>query len=313
MNMAEMTMREKLRSFMEETGRNIKETAEEAGISRPTLSLYLNGEYNGNTQNVEKKLETYLDRKYGFHTGGGTAGVVRNRVGLFQTMDASGIVNTCEACQSFHGIGVITGASGYGKTYTLRYYARKKKVLYVECIAAMGRRDLLEALREQIGLHGVRGSVYKQVRAICDLFAEDKGWLIIVDEADKLLTRASVEKMEILRGIYDQSDEGVGLVLAGEPELEGRIKGLLPRLESRTGIHTELAGLTPEEVEEYLEGYDVDADALDLLKRRATNRKNGCFRMLDRTINNLVRLMNERGETRISAELMEEVAKISFF
>lgn len=182
----------------------------------------------------------------------------------------------------------------------------------MECSAAMGRRDLLKALREQLGLHGVRGSVYEQSRAICELFAGDKGWLIIIDEADKLLTRASVEKMEILRSIYDQAEEGVGLVLAGEPELAGRIKGFLPQLENRTDIHIELAGLTPKEVEGYLEAYEVDADALDLLKKRATNRKNGCFRRFDRTMNNLIRLMNERGETRISAELMEEVAKISF-
>ena len=69
--------------------------------------------------------------------------------------------------------------------------------------------------------------------------------------------------------------------------------------------------MTGEEVERYLEGCDVEAAALDLLKERATNGRRGSFRVLDRTMGNLVRLMNERNETRISAALVREVLHTS--
>ena len=83
----------------------------------------------------------------------------------------------------------------------------------------------------------------------------------------------------------------------------------LPRLASRVEISTELSGLSAREVESYFKGYEIDKDALELLKRRATNRHAGSFRVLDRTLNNLFRQMNESGETRITAALVEEAAQ----
>lgn len=49
----------------------------------------------------------------------------------------------------------------------------------------------------------------------------------VIDEADKLINKYTQKKMEILRGIFDQSD--VGIVIAGEPRLETELKSSLTR------------------------------------------------------------------------------------
>lgn len=300
-------IREWLLEFKQETGRDNQEIADGAGISRTAVSQYLSDTYNGNTRNVEKSLGEYLHRMYGFRVTESSGDRIAKRPGLFRTQDANGIVSICDDCQRYAKIGVITGAPGYGKTFTLRYYARKKRVAYVECSGAMSCQHLVTAIRKELGVHCVGKSAYDQIVSIREFFNHNKGWLLIIDEADKLMSRASLKKMEALREIFDQSE--VGLVLAGEPELADHLIMQLPRLASRVEISAELVGITGREVESYFENYEIDKEALELLKKRATNRNVGSFRVLDRTMNNLFRYMNEHGETRITVALVEQAAR----
>lgn len=92
--------------------------------------------------------------------------------------------------------------------------------------------------------------------------------------------------MEIIRGIFDQSD--VGIVIAGEPRLEAEIKGNLARFANRMDFYYKPKGLSPQEVKDYMEGYDVDDAAMMEFISRATNAQTGCFRLLDRTLNNVI-------------------------
>ena len=62
------------------------------------------------------------------------------------------------------------------------------------------------------------GTIWKRVNRIREFLNINTGYLIIVDEADKLINKYTAAKMEILRGIFDQSE--VGIVIAGEPKLE---------------------------------------------------------------------------------------------
>ena len=87
--------------------------------------------------------------------------------------------------------------------------------------------------------------------------------------------------MEILRGIFDQSN--VGIVIAGEPRLETELKGNFARFANRMDFYYKLKGLSKNEVVDYLEGYEVDEAAMGEMISRATNTQSGCFRLLDRT------------------------------
>lgn len=136
--------------------------------------------------------------------------------------------------------------------------------------------------------------IWRRVNGIRDFFNTNKGYLLIIDEADKLVSKYTQKKMEILRAIFDQSD--VGLVIAGEPKLEAQIKTYLARMANRVDFYVSLKGLDPSEVEGYLEGFEVDPDAMVELKARACNMQTGCFRLLDRTLSNVTRILEERGE-----------------
>lgn len=39
----------------------------------------------------------------------------------------------CQSCQEYIGLGIVIGRSGYGKTHTLKEYAKLPRVAYIEC------------------------------------------------------------------------------------------------------------------------------------------------------------------------------------
>ena len=98
---------------------------------------------------------------------------------------------------------------------------------YIECDDTMSSRDLVEAIERSIGLPNGYGTIWRRVNGIREFFNTNKGYLLIIDEADKLVSKYTQKKMEILRAVFDQSD--VGLVIAGEPKLEAQIKTYLVR------------------------------------------------------------------------------------
>ena len=112
--------------------------------------------------------------------------------------------------------------------------------------------------------------------------------------------------MEILRAVFDQSD--VGLVIAGEPKLEVQIKTYLERMANRVDFYALLRGLSPSEVEGYLKGFDVTPEALVELKSRACNMQTGCFRLLDRTLSNVKRILADSGEARVTVKVIEQAS-----
>lgn len=134
------------------------------------------------------------------------------------------------------------------------------------------------------------------------------GYLLIIDEADKLISKYTQKKMEILRGIFDQSD--VGMVIAGEPRLEAQIKSYLTRFANRVDFYASLKGLTDKDVERYLSGYEIEPDALNELVSRACNNQTGCFRLLDRTLNNVFRIVNESNQSSITLKMISQASNM---
>ena len=109
-------------------------------------------------------------------------------VDFFESTDAVNIIATCSFCQQYMGLGVIVGRSGYGKTYTLKQYAKKNKVCYLECDDSMTCRDMIEAIEQVIGIPKGSGTIWNRVKHIKDFFDINEGYLLIIDEADKLMT-----------------------------------------------------------------------------------------------------------------------------
>lgn len=279
------------------------------GYSRTTISRYLAGKYEGDVSSVEGVLAEWLARRTG------TAVSVPERPGktsqkpeFFESRDALKVLGVCQSCQEYIGLGIVVARSGYGKTYTLRQYAKLPWVAYVECDDTMSSRDLVEAIEKSLGIPTGYGTIWRRVNGIRDFFNTNKGYLLVIDEADKLVSKYTQKKMEILRAIFDQSD--VGLVIAGEPKLEAAIKTYLARMANRVDFYVSLRGLEPSEVERYLSEFDIAPEAMVELKARACNMQTGCFRLLDRTLSNVRRILAERNESVVTLKTIEQASSL---
>jgi len=294
--------------FIRTSGVTITEIAAELGYSRSVLSRYLAGTYISKSSEVEDKLRAYLEERLeGKLTAFAPPARTVRKMEFFESRDAANILGVCSSCQEFMGLGIVVGKSGLGKTFALRHYAKLQRVAYVECDDTMGQRDLVEAIERALGLpSAVYGTVWRRVNEIKNFFNTNKGYLLIIDEADKLVSKYTQKKMEILRAIFDQSD--VGMIIAGEPKLESQIKTYLARFANRVDFYASLRGLSEGEVTEYLGHYDIEQEALTELVGRACNSKNGCFRLLDRTLKNLIRIMDTRGQEKITAKTIAEAS-----
>lgn len=302
----------KINDYLAVTKSSIAALAREVAYSRPAVSRYLSGKYDSNVKGLEAKLAEW----YAEHTG--DAMEVTDRPGnpphatarpqFFESRDATAVLGVCQSCQEFIGLGIVVGRSGYGKTHTLKQYAKLPRVAYIECDDTMSSRDLVEAIERALGLPSGYGTIWRRVNGIREFFNVNKGYLLIIDEADKLVSKYTAKKMEILRAIYDQSD--VGLVIAGEPKLEATIKMYLARMANRVDFYASLRGLSQKEVEEYLADYDIEPEAMAEIKARACNMQTGCFRLLDRTLSNVFRILEESGRERVTLKVIEQASSM---
>lgn len=296
--------REDLREFtikyLTDTGMSKSDLSIKIGFSRALLSRYLSDKYESDPSNIENALIDYFEKldtaseeeSADVDAEPKTETKSRKVAEFFASTDAMNVLAACDLCQKYTGLGVVVGRSGYGKTYTLKQYAKKAKVCYIECDDSMTCRDMIEALEKVIGIPRCSGTIWTRVQGIKEYFNINEGYLIIIDEADKLMTKYSAKKMEILRTIYDQCD--VGVIVAGEPNLEIMLKAYLPRFASRADYFIKLSGLTGAEVRKYLADVAIEDAALDELIYRGCNSNTGCFRLLNRTIKNLMRMTDER-------------------
>jgi DNA transposition AAA+ family ATPase len=280
------------KAYLARTEMSITELAEKCGLSRTSISQYLAGKYGSNPENIEKVLIGFLRDSGATDDKADSRKAFKPASALSQTQDANNIIGVCQSCQEYMSLGVVVGRSGYGKTYALKHYASAaERVCYIECDDSMGSRDLVEGIEDAIGIPTTYGTISKRTKQIKKFFNTNKGYLLIIDEADKLLNKYTQKKMEILRSIFDQSD--VGLIIAGEPKLEAMIKSYLPRFANRVDFYANLKGLSRKEVEQYLTGLNFQPAAMEEMIQRATNGQTGCFRLLDRTLKNIVRLLQE--------------------
>lgn len=297
-------LRDKMIKKMEEMNLNKTEAAKIIGYDRSTFSKYLSETYTGNVADIEKKIKEFLDENDNIKPS-----ILPKKQECFESRDYTSVLALCQSCQEDMGIGIVVGKSGRGKTHALKQYARLPRVAYIECDGTMACRDLVKALENALGMPlSSYGTIWERVSRIREFLNMNTGYLIIVDEADKLASKYTNKKMEILREICDKAD--VGLVIAGEPALETTIRLYLERFANRVDFYYKLMGLSASEVKRYLKEFSVDDAAVNELIYRATNEKNGCFRLLDRTMNNVIRVLKSKGETDITMGVVKEASSM---
>lgn len=313
------TKEQTLREQVLEALRDLKMTKAELAMliqySRSAVSQYLNNKYNSDAAILEGKLREFMENYKSGKEPQAEAGrqtepraALRKKIEYFESADYTQTIGICRACQESQGLGIVVAKSGYGKTYALRHYAGMPRVVYIEGNETMNCKDIIRRIENRIGMTRSYGSIDERMEKIIDFFNINENYLIIMDEADKLINKYTQKKIELLRNITDSAR--VGLVIAGEPLLETLMKGYDARFTNRMDFYYKLRGLSKQEVADYLEGYDIDEAAMSEFVARATNAQTGCFRLLDRTLNNVLRILKESGQTKVTMKVMRQASSM---
>lgn len=323
---AEKSLREKVLEALKDLKMTKQELAMRIQYSRPAVSQYLNNKYKSDSAELEAKLSAFVasyEAGKGIRqdapvpampvmdaepVGAAVPVPLTAKPKYFESRDYMQVIGVCRSCQQGGALGIIVAKSGFGKTHTLRRYAELPRVVYIEGNETMNCKDIVRRIEGKIGMQRSYGSIDERVERIIDFFNINDGYLLIMDEADKLINKYTVKKIELLRSISDGAN--VGLVLAGETALEPLLKTYDARFANRMDFYYKLRGLNEKEVRAYLAGYDTDADAMGEFIRRATNTQTGCFRLLDRTLSNVIRILKENGETRITMKTMSQASNM---
>lgn len=285
-----------LKDYMERTKIGQKEVANKLGVSIATVSLYLRGEYDGNVEELNIKVEQFLARQ--------KDKVLEYKVSaeFVPTFTARQIMATIQEAHIEGDMCAVYGASGLGKTQAVLQYAKENTgVILIETNMSYTAKVLLQKISEKLNLNN-RGTLDQLFDGIV---ARLKGSerVIIIDEAENLPTRS----LEFIRRIHDATKVGVALV--GTERLLINLKGRhndLAQVYNRIWRASSLGNALPEK-------------DLHLLTERALNtgeynelffkHSQGNARRLNKLIRGVVRL-SHINECQIDERLIKEYTKM---
>jgi len=159
-----------------------------------------------------------------------------------------------------HGIGLVTGESGSGKTSACRkkiasLHTGLYRVMYV-ALTTGNAMDLYKTIAWELGLptERNRAGLYKQIRTEVTRLCQEARCrpVLIVDEAHHLRSEV-LEDLRLLTNYAMDSKNRLCLLLVGHPELRRRL-GLAAHeaLSQRIVVRYHMAGLTRDELPAYL-------------------------------------------------------------
>ncbi|OOR95809.1 transcriptional regulator [Canicola haemoglobinophilus] len=285
---------QQLKEFMQAQGLGQKQVANAFGVSVTTVSQYLSGKYQGNCEELDRKIDEMLERQ--------KAKVVEAKYNaeFVPTLAAKRGMEVMQFAHVEGEINVIFGAAGLGKTQMLKEYARRNSsAVLIEVDPSCTPKVLLRKIAESVGAtaRGINNELLDSI--VSKLKGSER--LLMVDEAELLSTRS----LEFIRRIHDLS--GIGVVLAGMPRLLVNLKGKnneLAQLYSRVGFACDLGNALPDDDLALLAESALGTDEFNAPLIKACK---GNARRLSKLMRGVVRSSEINGIP-ISAELVERYA-----
>lgn len=117
------------------------------------------------------------------------------------------------------GFGCFSGYSGLGKTMAAQHAQNTRGALYLEVREWWTRKVFLELLLAELGVMTPPGTIAKMMTRIISILSEDRGQLLILDEADKLVDKGMIELVRALQG-----DTDIPILLVGEELLPQKLR-----------------------------------------------------------------------------------------
>lgn len=271
--------------------------ARDCDISSAAVSQFLSGSYPGNNQRIADTLSAWIVR-YNNNLAGFKLDV---RFPFSHTSITNLVYEVAGICLQSGTIGLLTGASGIGKTRSCEEYAAANPgaVIFVRSHLKYNTKDVFADIHKQVGLTGT-GSVHRMLLEICSKLDGSKR-LIIIDESEHL----SASTLDEIRQINDRA--AVGVLYVGLDRFRSQLRSMRHEFEyifNRVRVPAKLGKLTQSDTELLVKSVLPEANGLCKVFYAASG---GNARILEMLVFNSTRaaINNEVG---ISEELINEVA-----
>lgn len=205
-----MDIRAELRELMDSHNYSTAFVANATGLAKSTISMWLNGNYNGKNDKITDAMNNFIQRE--------KERSVENDLPFVDISIVKYVYEIGRLCHTQGKIGVCVGRAGLGKTVAVKKYTKDfQDSILIESDSGYTAKSLLKEIHRRLGLSG-KGSVYDLMDEVVRKLNQS-GRLLIVDEAENLPYRA----LEITRRIHDKT--GVGVLLIGRSILLENLKG----------------------------------------------------------------------------------------
>lgn len=178
----------------------------------------------------------------------------------FKSEDYSQAFSRLEHLKKIKGIGLLTGLSGTGKTFTLRSFATSLntslyKVVYIP-LSTISVIEFYKELAYNLGveLHTKKVDMFRAIQDRIITMSKDKKItsVFIIDEAQYLKTEV-LNDLKILLNFHMDSKNYAIFVLAGQPMLNAILsKQVHEALKQRIVINYNFIGISKQEVFDYI-------------------------------------------------------------
>ncbi|ATJ89396.1 hypothetical protein HK16_10785 [Acetobacter senegalensis] len=296
------TLRTRVRAQMESDSLSTKAASQQAGLGYSTLSAWMNGNYNGNNEDVEIKLSRWLESCR-------TSTMVRRAMPkepeFLETPSSQIWMSVFEYAQAGPDIGLITGNAGVGKTMSAEEYKKNTPNVWMMTADSSMRSPtaILRELTEILDANEKRGP--RMMASVIQRVRGTRG-LLIVDEAQNLTTEA----IDLLRTIFDRGQ--IGLVFMGNEPLRGRIEGMgrqttHAQIFSRVGMRKNRAKPQVKDILQVLDAWGIVDSNLRKICRWIAMQPGG-LRTLNKTLRYAFMLVGASGRD----VLAEDDLKVSW-
>ena len=233
----------------------------------------------------------------------------------FETQDFKEMQGRLKYLINTKGIGLFTGSSGLGKTYSVKYFCKKLntslyKVAYLT-LSTVTVMDFYKSFCIELGIEPKSRKIdmFKQIQERIKNLVKDRKItpVIILEEAQYLRTDI-LNDLKMLLNFEMDSKDMVVLIIVGQPILNDILsRGVHEALAQRIVVNYTFKGMCLEEVKEYIETRlkiaGINENIIDeaALKAIASNC-NGSVRKLNTLIKNCLLICANTQENTITAE-----------
>lgn len=289
-----MDIRTKLKFIMKHNNRSMTYVSGGSGISKATISLWLNNNYKGDNDKITDKINNFIQREI--------EQSLNDRLPVVKISILKYIFEIGRLCHTSGSIGVCAGKAGLGKTVAVKEYTKiYLDSILIESDSGYTAKSLLKEIHKRLSLSG-EGSVYDLMSEVV-VKLNNSGRLMIIDEAENLPYRA----LEITRRIHDKA--GVGVLLVGKNILFENLRGFnnqYDQLYSRVKYHKLLDKLLIQDVVKILESAGLD----NQLAEDFLFYSNGNTRRLEQLISHSISLAKSNGKVTVDNTVIKNASRL---